>query len=133
MGEIEDRQELMLIARAMIQLGHELRAELKGFTAKGDLVINKLIEYADRMMPAVMDEREAQRGTRKKKDVIYTKDQSEVAALVKDGDYDTARELDAMSRGKRKRNCSICGVPGHRKTTCPQADKAYKAARKGKK
>jgi len=125
MGDIEDRQELMDIARAMITLGHELRDELKGFTLRGDKVINKLIETADRMLPAVMNEKEEQRGVRKKKDVVYV------------GPDENIRPETVLHPGdniaKLRRTCSICHQPGHRKTTCPQANKKYKEDRgKGK-
>lgn len=33
-------------------------------------------------------------------------------------------------RKKGQRACSICGQPGHRKTTCPQANKKYREDRK---
>ena len=109
MGEIEDRQELMTIARSMIALGHELREELKGFTSRGDKVINKLIETADRMLPAVMEEREQQRGVRKKKDVVY---------VGHDENIQPDPPLIAPVKGKRK--CSYCRESGHRSTTCPK-------------
>ena len=123
MGEIEDRQELMTIARAMITLGHELRAELKGFTQKGDLVINKLIETADRMLPAVMDERETQRGPKGKKEVVYKKGTGDIGDLIPP---DVPHKL-----APGKRACSACRKPGHRKGSpeCEMTEAAYKRPR----
>lgn len=131
MGSIEDRQELMRIAKEMTQLGHELRAELKLFTDRGNLVTNKLVYMGDLLLPAVMDEREQQRGPKGKKIMVYAKGEgtSSVAPPI---DPAQVKEIPKLAPGKRA--CSICRQPGHRRQNCPQADKAYKAARgKGKK
>jgi hypothetical protein len=42
----------------------------------------------------------------------------------------TARMEVTPKLAKGKRACSICRNPGHRAFNCPEADKAYKAARR---
>lgn len=122
MGAIEDRAELLQVAR-------ELHAELRSHNARVNTVINKLIGEADKLALAAADERDAD-GKPKVQIITYGKKgtgTTRAADIPAD-----ATVIEPIVRLPGKRACSICGKPGHRRTTCPDANKHYQSQRKGK-
>jgi len=120
----EERTELKNIAA-------KLYAEMQSHNKRVNVVINHLLSDADSLALAAADERSAD-GMPKVKPVRF----NAVAEVPSVGEPDAPagkfRKAE-VGRGTGKRACSICRQPGHRKSTCPEADKKYKADRKGKK
>lgn len=115
--------------KALINAAAELQADLQKFTSRVNMLINKLLGEADLLKIAAADEHN------NAETVKVTKVKFSKSSMAGIGEPETGRPLDQIAGklGKGKRACSICREPGHRATTCPQADAKYKADRKGKK
>ena len=116
MNAQEERAELMAIAE-------KLHLQLREFTQAVHLTVNKLIEQSDKLIMPAMDEKQA--GEKPTVKLVKFNAVASGAAPV------TTTPV-AVGRGTGKRACSICREPGHRSTSCPQADKKFKADRKKK-
>lgn len=93
MGEMQDERDMLMKKVAEIELKmNNLRAEVLALTAK-------LIALGDRMLPAVMEEKQGV-DRKKVKQVKYEQDDP------------------APEDSKKKRVCGICNMPGHNARTC---------------
>ena len=99
----DERMALMQTAQTLIRLLHETNAKINH-------AVNELVAEADRLLPAVADEREGLTPTQRKELKYIT------SGPVKDM---ILKPVVMVAPGKRA--CSICRKPGHRATTCPEA------------
>jgi len=118
MNAQDERAELMAIAQELVTLLPEL-------TKKVHLVVNKLIEHGDKLLMPAMDEK--QEGIKPVAVKLVKFNAPSVAATVTSEGTPVP-----VGKGTGKRACGICRQPGHRSTTCPQANAKYKADRKKK-
>jgi hypothetical protein len=94
-----------------METARQLQAALLSISKPVNAILTRLAEEGDGLLVAAADEKQ---------------ENPRVSAIVYTGAESTSALANAIL-GKGKRTCSICGKPGHRKTTCPNADKAYKA------
>lgn len=118
MSATDERDKLTLVAHDLINELQLVRIEYQKLCVRVNTIVNRCISEADMLRIEAADEKSAGL-VPKTKAVRYDKP---IQPAEPTEPVDTAPPLQ-YTGGPRKRNCGICGKPGHRAPTCPNGRK----------